>query len=221
MRENVAALRKIATERDNLLMVDDPTSPTTRVSLLVRLRDPADDEAWRTFVDVYAPLVYSYCRRKGLQEADASDVTQEVLTQVARSIPDFTYDRSRGRFRDWLGTVARRRLLRFFNEQNQAPRATGDAVAEVAGPDLDTDWSEEFQARVLQVALERTRPRFEPTTWRAFELVWLENRAPADAAAEAGVPIEAVYVAKSRALKALREVVLELAEDLPLPGVGD
>ena len=64
-------------------MADDSSSPTTRVSLLVRLRDPADGEAWQTFVDVYAPLVYSYCRRKGLQEADASDVTQEVLTQVA------------------------------------------------------------------------------------------------------------------------------------------
>jgi RNA polymerase sigma-70 factor (ECF subfamily) len=202
-------------------MADDSTSPTTHVSLLVRLRDPADGEAWRTFVDVYAPLVYSYCRRKGLQEADASDVTQEVLTQVARCIPGFTYDRSKGRFRDWLGTVTRRRLLRFFNGRGQEPQARGGDVADVAAPDLDTDWSEEFHARVLQVALDQARPRFEPLTWRLFELVWLEDRAPADAAAEVGVPIETVYVAKSRALKALREAVLELAEDLPLPGAGE
>jgi RNA polymerase sigma factor (sigma-70 family) len=202
-------------------MSDAHSSPTTRVSLLIRLRDPADTEAWQTFVDVYTPLVYSYCRRKGLQEADASDVTQEVLTQVARCIPGFTYDPGRGRFRDWLGTVARRRLQRFFNDQSQAPRAADAAMDEVVAPDLDTDWSEEFHARVLQVALERTRPRFEATTWRAFELVWMENRAPADAAAEVGVSIETIYVAKSRALKALREVVLELAEDLPLPGAGE
>jgi RNA polymerase sigma-70 factor (ECF subfamily) len=201
-------------------MPDDRSSPTTRVSLLVRLRDPADVEAWRTFVDVYAPLVYSYCRRKGLQEADASDVTQEVLTQVARCIPGFSYDPARGRFRDWLGTVARRRLIRFFEGRSHAARAGAVRVDDLAAPEVDSDWSEEFHARVLQVALEQTRPHFEAATWRAFELVWLEDRTPAAAAAELGVPIEAVYVAKSRALKALRAVVLELADDLPLPGAG-
>ncbi len=202
-------------------MADDGSSPTTRISLLVRLRDLGDGEAWQTFVDIYAPLVYAYCRRKGLQEADASDVTQEVLTEVARCIPGFSYDPSRGRFRDWLGTVARRRLQRFFDDCRQAVPLAGALLEEVAAPDLDTDWSEEFHARVLQVALERARPHFEAATWRAFELVWLENRAPADVAAEVGLPIETVYVAKSRVLKALRQVVLELAEDLPLPGAGD
>jgi RNA polymerase sigma-70 factor (ECF subfamily) len=221
MSENVATPRKIATGRGKRVMADGSSSPTTRISLLVRLRDPADAEAWQTFVDVYAPLVYSYCRRKGLQEADASDVTQEVLTEVARSIPGFTYDSSRGRFRDWLGTLARRRLQRFFAARNQAPQAGGGGLDDVAAADLDGDWAETFHARVLQVALERARPHFEPTTWRAFELVWLENRAPNDVAAEVGVPIEKVYVAKSRALKALRQLVLDLADDLPLPGIGD
>jgi RNA polymerase sigma-70 factor (ECF subfamily) len=200
----------------------DATPPTgTRPSLLLRLRDPQDGTAWQQFVDVYAPLVYGYCRRRGLQEADASDVTQEVLTQVAQSMRAFTYDPQRGRFRDWLGTVARRRLARFFGGRREPAAGGGDGVlAEVAAPEADPDWTAEFHGRLLAIALERSRPHFEAPTWRAFELVWRDGRAPTDVADELGLPIEKVYVAKSRVLKALREVIIELAEDLPLPGAG-
>jgi RNA polymerase sigma-70 factor (ECF subfamily) len=200
-------------------MADDSSGLGTRASLLLRLRDPKDGEAWQTFVDVYAPLVYGYCRR-GLQEADAADVTQEVLTAVARGMPGFTYDPQRGRFRDWLGTLVRRRLGRFLSGRSQAAHGGDDLLAGVAAPEADSDWTAEFHARLLRVALERARPGFEATTWQAFELVWQQNRPAAEVADEIGLPIERVYVAKSRVLKALREVILELAEDLPLPGLG-
>jgi RNA polymerase sigma-70 factor (ECF subfamily) len=201
-------------------MADDSSSPATRASLLLRLRDPQDGEAWQTFVDVYAPLVYGYCRRRGLQEADASDVTQEVLSHVAHGIPGFTYDPARGRFRDWLGTIVRRRLGRFFIARKQPAHGGIDQLAEVAAPEPNHDWTADFHARLLAVALERARPRFEEATWQAFEMVWMQNRPAAEVADSMGLPIERVYVAKSRALKALRELILELAEDLPLPGLG-
>jgi RNA polymerase sigma-70 factor (ECF subfamily) len=79
----------------------------------------------------------------------------------------------------------------------------------------DPDWTGDFHTHVLSVALARIRPHFEPATWRAFECVWLENRAAVATAAELGVPIETVYVAKSRVLKRLEAEVLLLAEDLP------
>ena len=83
----------------------------------------------------------------------------------------------------------------------------------VAAPAADTAWTAEFNAHMLQVALERCRPRFEAATWRAFERVWLEHRPAAQVAREMGQPIDWVYVAKSRVLKQLWQEVQELADD--------
>src|SRR5579871_4356417 len=90
----------------------------TRPSLLIRLRNPQDAEAWSLFVDLYGALVFRACRRRGLQDADATDVTQEVLIEVVHSIRTFVYQPERGRFRDWLWTIAQRRLARFFGRRN-------------------------------------------------------------------------------------------------------
>lgn len=199
---------------------NDPSASATRPSLLLRLRDPKDAEAWRTFVGTYTPLVYAYCRRRGLQASDVADVTQEVMAQVMRSIPEFSYQSERGRFRDWLGTVTRRKLLRFLTKDSR-PGKAGNAVAEelaqqVEVPESDSLWSEAFQARVLEVAMQRSRPDFEETTWKVFERSWLQGQAARTVAEELCVPVESVYVAKSRVLKRLRAEVVILAEDFPL-----
>jgi RNA polymerase sigma-70 factor (ECF subfamily) len=89
----------------------------TRPSLLLRVRDSGDADAWRTFMTIYAPLVYGYVRRRGLQDADAADLTQDVMGEVARVIRSFEYQPARGRFRDWLFLIARRRLMRFSGRQ--------------------------------------------------------------------------------------------------------
>jgi RNA polymerase sigma-70 factor (ECF subfamily) len=198
-------------------MSDTPPTVNTRPSLLVRLRDARDAESWQLFVDTYGPLVYRYARRRGLQDADAADVMQEVLAEAARCLPTFEYQPERGRFRDWLGTLTRRRLSRFFRKRAgaEAGGAEADAAVEEAAAAPDPEWTDEFNAQVLQVALERIRPHFEAPTWRAFERVWLEDRPAAEVAREVGIPVERVYVAKSRVLKQLREEVLLLAEDLP------
>jgi RNA polymerase sigma factor (sigma-70 family) len=186
----------------------------TKPSLLVRLRDPLDAEAWRTFVGLYAPLVYRYGRRRGLQDADAADLTQEVLGEVARDIRAFQYQPERGRFRDWLLTIARRRLTRIQARQARHPLASlGSELPEPAGDDeTDRDWNEAFNARVLSVALGRIRPRFEDSSWRVFERVWLEHRPAAEVADELSMSIEAVYMAKSRILRRLQEEVEDIAE---------
>jgi RNA polymerase sigma factor (sigma-70 family) len=193
---------------------------TTRPSLLLRLRDPKDDEAWQTFVETYTPLVYAYCRRRGLQASDVADVTQEVMAQVMRSISDFSYQAERGRFRDWLGTITRTKLLRFLS-MNSRPGKAGDALtAELIGqievPESDTLWAEGFHARILEVAIQRSRPDFEEMTWKIFECTWVHGRGAPEVAHELNVPIDSVYVAKSRVLKRLRAEVASLAEDYPL-----
>jgi RNA polymerase sigma-70 factor (ECF subfamily) len=78
----------------------------TRPSLLMRIRDGQDAEAWALFVDLYAPVVFQHCRRRQLQDADAADLTQEVLIEVADAIRNFVYQSERGRFRDWLSVLS-------------------------------------------------------------------------------------------------------------------
>lgn len=200
-------------------MATESAGPVTRPSLLVRLRDAQDVESWRTFVQVYLPLVLSYCRRRGLQDADAADVSQDVLAELARAIRTFEYDPRRGRFRDWMGTITRRKIARFHHQRSRgaaAPAATLVDLENTVAAEPDPEWTEEFHARILQVSLERIRPHFEERTWQAFEKVWLDNCPALETARALDLPIDMVYVAKSRVLKRLREEVLLLAEDIPL-----
>jgi RNA polymerase sigma-70 factor (ECF subfamily) len=193
---------------------------STRASLLVRLRDAADTASWQTFLDTYGPLLYHYCRRRGLQDADAADVAQEALLEVVRCIRTFEYRPEVGRFRDWLGTLVFRKLARFLERKNRlaATPATDtppNGLHDLGHIPADPEWADEFNAQLLRVALERVRPHFEPSTWSAFERVWLENQPAAKVATELKLGIEKVYLAKSRVLKRLEEEVRMLAEDAP------
>jgi RNA polymerase sigma-70 factor (ECF subfamily) len=190
--------------------------------LLLRIRDPRDAKAWRTFVDVYGRLVYRHCRSRGLRHEDAENVTQEVFAQVSRSIQGFEYRPELGRFRNWLGTVTRNEINRFLKKEAHAVHGGGgtdeQALEEVAARAEDTAWAEEFNAHVLAAALGRSRAHFEEQTWQAFERVWLDQRPAAEVARELDVPIDRVYVAKSRVLERLEQEVRELAEDSVLFG---
>ena len=204
-----------------ILMDNDASSLHTRPSLLVRIRDPQDAVSWRAFVELYTPPVLRYCRVRGLQDADAADVTQEVMAQVARSMRSFRYAPERGRFRDWLGTITRRKVSRHLTKRNLGTAGGGgnDKPEAIHNPrviEADPVWSAEFNAQILRAALEKVRPLFGPATWNAFAGVWLEDRTAAETASALGVSLEAVYVAKSKVLKRLEEEVLTLAEDFPM-----
>src|SRR5947209_5492287 len=108
-----------------------PSDFSTRPSLLVRLRDAGDTESWQTFVQTYAPAVYRYCRKQGLQDADAADVAQDVLVQVVRSMRTFHYQPERGRFRDWMGTVTRHQVARFLERRHRGGRPVADGAEDV------------------------------------------------------------------------------------------
>jgi len=179
--------------------------------MLLRLRNFHDISAWKTFSEVYGRLVYRYCRRRGLQEADAVDVMQDVLVQVSRSMPRFDYQPQRGTFRGWLATVTHNKLKRFWKRTVVTCELTG-VDAHTTNTTSDTAWDDEYYSMLLAAAVERTKPRFDPLTWQAFELVWFEQLDAAEAADRLNVPIERVYVAKSRVLKRLQQAVTELAD---------
>src|SRR6266478_5257828 len=103
-------------------------SPGTRPSLLVRIRDPGDREAWRQFVALYAPLMHGLARQRGLQDADAADLTQEVLGAVALGAPTFVYDPGRGSFRGWLYTVTCHKIHDFRASRLNRERGSGDSA---------------------------------------------------------------------------------------------
>ena len=132
----------------------------------------------------------------------------------------FGYSPERGRFRDWLGTITRRKVNRHLTKQNRGTTGVGgddtpEALENLTAAEADADWTAEFNAQVLRAALDRVRPLFAPGTWKAFASTWIENRSATETSLALGVSLEVVYVAKSRVLKRLEQEVLELAEDIP------
>jgi RNA polymerase sigma-70 factor (ECF subfamily) len=214
-------------------MAADDCWPTTQPDLLLQLRDDRADDAWRTFVATYAPLVYRYCQKKGLQDADAQDVTQAVLLRVRR----FVYRPERGRFRHWLMTVTAREIAHHFARMGRLGRELGHANtnddgdgcdAIVAGEDLD--WERLYKARLLETAMERVRPEFTDEEWRAFvavalamvtaddgeRMVWIDRSPSAQLARDLGRPVAWLYKVKFRVSQRLKSEVRYLAEELAL-----
>ena len=200
--------------------MSDP--PTTRPSLLVRLRDARDEQAWSHFVDIYAPLVYGYARKHGLQDADAADVTQEVLRSVARSMEGLEYDPRRGTFHGWLLTVTRNALRKFWRRRQRQPQGSGNTavqrlVEERTGdrdPDADA-WDQEHERRLFQWAAERIRGSFQESTWQAFWETAVEGNSPRQIADSLGMSLGAVYIAKSRVLARLKEQIDQVRGEIP------
>jgi RNA polymerase sigma factor (sigma-70 family) len=191
------------------------TVNTTRPSLLVRIRDLRDEMAWGEFAQLYTPLIYRFARQSGLQDADASLVTQDVLVTVARTIHRFEYNRKTGSFRGWLKVVTRSRLTDFLRAQDREVQGTGDtgmlhAIDEqpdASQPDL---WEREFRRTLFEWAVDRIRCDFEDTTWRAFWQTSVDDRETVEVAEELGLSVGAVYIARSRVLARLRKEIEEV-----------
>ena len=195
--------------------------PLTRVTLLTRIRDDRDAEAWREFVQLYGPVVYRFARNRGLQDADAADLMQDVLRSVARNANRMEYDPARGTFRGWLYTVTRNKIYNFLSAQRNRPRGTGDTDAHERldatparedGRGPDAEWEKEYQRGLSSRAMEKVREEFQPATWEAFWQTAVEGKAAAEVGAGLRMSPGAVYVAKSRVLSRLRNEVKRLIE---------
>ncbi len=160
--------------------------PTTAPSLLIRLRSTSDGLAWDQFVEVYSPLIYRFARRRGLQDADAADLMQDVLSAVARGIQTFEYDPSRGLFRSWLFSIVRHKVASLVSRRQRHPEeqtALSDVPADIwasesSSPSDREDseiWQREYQLRLLHWGLDQVRGDFEESTWRTFWLTAMEH----------------------------------------------
>jgi RNA polymerase sigma-70 factor (ECF subfamily) len=163
-------------------------------------------------VDLYTPLIQGWLRRYDVRPEDAEDLTQEVLSVVVRELPRFEHDRRRGAFRCWLRTITIHRLRGFWRASRTRPAATGDRAVDeqlrqLEDPDshLSRLWDEEHDQFVLRRLLELIEPDFTPSWWQAFRRVALGGERAAAVAADLGMTVNAVLLAKSRVLRRLRE----------------
>ena len=192
--------------------------PPTRASLLLRLRDRHDQGAWAEFVDLYAPLVYGYARKQGLQDADAADLCQDVLAAVAGAVGRLDYDPAKGAFRNWLFTVFRRKLANWRRDRRNRPdeangAATDQLLDRCTGPQTDeAAWEREWQERRFAWACEQVRRDVADLTWQAFARTAIHGQPGKQVAADLGLNVAAVYLARSRVLARLKELVRSVEE---------
>ncbi len=159
------------------------SAPTTRPSLLIRLSDLADEQAWAELVEIYGPLLHRLAKGRGLQQADAEDLAQEVFRIVSAAIEGDRYDPSRGSFRGWLFRIARNLTLKALVARRRQPRGSGDTgvlnlLEEQPAPASEdsAQFGAAYQRRLLEWAARRVRGEFSDTAWRAFLATGVEAR---------------------------------------------
>jgi len=182
----------------------------TSPSLLNRCRQRHDNESWQRLVELYTPFIHGLRIRHNIPQEDARDLAQEVLAIVARELPTFEYDPKRGTFRGWLRTITVNCLRAYW--RSRTPRGTGDSdvqemLNQLADPNSEASrvWDREHDQFVWRRLVELVKPEFEPSTWQAFCLVTLEGVKPAQAAKKVGITTNAVFIAKSRVMRRLKE----------------
>jgi RNA polymerase sigma-70 factor (ECF subfamily) len=195
-------------------------TPSTRASLLIRLRDPCDHDAWVEFVELYEPVIHRLLQRRGLQDADAREVMQDVFMAVGRGVDRWDPARERGTFRSWLRAVTRNLTINWLRRRDRSILATGgdemQAMLEQI-PDASAPESAEFDIELrraqLRQAAESVEREVKPATWRAFWETAVVGATAADAAKTLGMNVGAVRVAKCRVFVRLRAVLADIEND--------
>lgn len=184
--------------------------PSTSPSLLGAAQS-GDPDAWRRFVHLYGPLVYRWVRRSGMQSSDAADVTQDVLMSVSKDLAGFDPARQGSKFRGWLWTITRRRIVDNLRRRpNEQP--AGSQIDDVAAANPPTDVSTDHQTVLLR-AVAIYRDRFDAKTWQAFWATVVEGRHPDEVAETLGMNRWSVYKARARILQRLRSELAGLLNE--------
>ncbi len=193
---------------------DDRRNPGTISSCLLHQVQENRPDGWNQVVQLYAPLVYYWCVREGLQPADAEDIVQEVFRTVADRVGQFVRTGTNGSFRGWLRTIVRNKIGNFLKQTHrriqcekdfcEEKRPDSECAAELSGLHENPGHSAETQLLYLQV-LDMIRTEFEEQTWRAFWRVVADGAPPKHVAGEMGISLNAVYLAKSRVLRRARD----------------
>ena len=199
---------------ENRSAAAEPSSISSTLLDQIRARRP---EAWRRLVELYGPLVYRWSRLLGVGKTDAADVVQEVFCAVATQVAEFRRDRPDDSFGGWLRTITRNKVCDYFRRRQGRPDAEGGTnayrrlldLAEISESSTATE-PLQTDSRFPQRLLDLIRVEFENRTWEVFQRIVVEGQSPAEVAAALGLRLPAVYKAKSRVLRRLREELRDL-----------
>ena len=208
------------------------STPDTRKSLILRLADNADIEAWDQFVAIYQPLVFRLAKSNRLQDADCHEVVQEVLLSVSKAVERWDPDENLGRFRDWLFRIARNQTLKQLTRKKYQPIGTGDSrIADALGQHPQPNDGQlaeielEYRREVFRWASNQVRAAVKPETWQAFWMTSIEEKSIQNVASELSMSNGAVHIARSRVRGRLRETVAQFESmddrNLDDPNLGD
>lgn len=205
-----------------MIRVSKPSLKQTRATLLLQLKNADAPEVWEAFVRDYAPVIFYWCRERGLQDADASDVTQDVLCGLLSSIRKFEYDREKGSFRGWLKTVTHNAVNEIYRRNSRQQMGFGssqdvvDLVSvlpdEVAMKSLSDAIEREAESVILAEAERSVQAQVRPHLWETYHRTAVLQERVADVANELGITVSAAYIAKSRVLKKLRHEVAKIEQ---------
>jgi RNA polymerase sigma-70 factor (ECF subfamily) len=183
----------------------------TSATLLQRLNDRSDSVAWQRLVDLYTPLINAWLRRQDVSAEDAEDLTQEVLGIVVREVSQFRHNGRAGAFRTWLRTITINCVRQSWRSRRVRPQTTrlpdlDLALDQLEDPasDLSRQWDREHDEFVMHRLLDLIEPEFRPGTWQAFRRQVIDGVPAEVVAAELGLTVNAVLIAKSRVLSHLR-----------------
>jgi RNA polymerase sigma factor (sigma-70 family) len=198
----------------------------TRETLLVRLRDVQDHESWRIFYDRYWELLYNVARQSGLNEPDAEDVVQETVIGVARAIPEFRYDRSRGSFKQWMLRIVRRRIVdqlrrlyrqppraELLPEELEESNAHAPSLHDPASERIELAWEREWERCVLAEAIRRVKQTANPKHFQIFDFCVLKEWRTARTAATLELSAAQVYLARHRVSQAVKREARRVHEE--------
>jgi RNA polymerase sigma-70 factor (ECF subfamily) len=186
---------------------------TTPPTLLERLRDKLDAHSWGRLVDLYTPLLFSWARRCGASDSDAADLVQEVFVALLQTLPEFRYDHQRGKFRNWLLTLLRNKWHDRLRSNAREEKARAQRLQQVESPDdAELFREEEYRRELAGRVLTLIKDEFAPATWQAFWETVVQGRSPHDVAGELGITENAVYCAKCKVLRRLRQEVTGFIE---------
>jgi len=183
---------------------------TTPVSILERLRQPEGDRAWEQFVQIYTPLLYYWARQLGLQSHDAAELVQEVFLLLVEKLPEFRYDPAKS-FRGWLRTILANKWKNQIRVKGRLTVEKGVSPDEVAiEPSTPEFEAEEYRQYVVNRAMELLRAEFPEMSWKICWALIVAGKSPAEVMREFQVTANTVYLAKSRVLRRLRQMLAGL-----------
>jgi RNA polymerase sigma-70 factor (ECF subfamily) len=196
-----------------------PQPPETRETLIRRLPNAADVEAWELFVEIYEPLLFRLARGRGMQPADAEDFVQEVLAAVVRNIERWVARQDRGPFRAWLFGIAFNLGINFVTRPKHQRWGSGDGqIARMldelpaGSPDSSELFLTEYRRELFRWAAERVREQVSERQWLAFWRTSVGEQPIADVATELKMSVGSVYIARSRITTRIREIIREHEE---------